>query len=943
MSANAKDSLNLPVTNFPMRASLAQREPERIRHWDSLDLYRAIQRKNAANTQPDGSPKRFVLHDGPPFTNGDIHMGHVLNKTLKDIILRYKSMRGYQTPYVLGWDCHGLPIEHAVTKELRSQSKGELGAVQIREACAAFAEKYIGIQGAQFKRLGVLSDPDRDYRTMNPAYEADILRTFARFVDQGLVYRSKKPVYWSIPCATALAEAEIEYHPHTSPSIWVRFPCHDPRLAGEGRLSVVIWTTTPWTLPANMAIAVHPRLNYVEVSHLGERLLVAEALAAKFIADCGLEGATLGRVHLGQTLEKVEARHPFIDRASPILLADYVTTEAGTGCVHTAPGHGLEDYQTGLAYGLDIYCPLDDRGCYVNDGQIPPNLVGVSVLELNGKCPANDSVLAILRDLNLLLKQKPLEHSYPHCWRSKTPVVFRAMDQWFVGLDRTLRETGKSARASVLEAIGTVKWIPSWGENRIRGSVESRPDWCVSRQRSWGVPLPCFYDADRAPFLDAAVIRAVADKVEQHGTNLWFSQTAAQLLEGVTLPAGWDAADLRPGSDTLDVWIDSGSSHRACLQRHPDLSWPADLYLEGSDQHRGWFQSSLWTAIIADGKAPFKNVLTHGFIVDEHGRKHSKSSGSKSATDLMNADGADILRLFVATSDYSGDVTFTNNIFTQVATTYRTIRNTLRYLLGNLAGFDAASQSVPVADMLPVDRWALHQAATYLREVTAAYEASEFHKVISLANTFCANTLSATYHDLLKDRLYTSGKTSAERRSAQTALHHIFSVLNRTLAPVLVFSSDEALAYLRTNGDFVPDSVHLHDWPEAPAAWSNEALAAEIDTLLGLRTELNEKLQTLRNAKRIGNGVDAFVTVKVAPGHPLAETLRRHAAHLSELFIVSLVTLEDGAEGLTLEAVPAAETGARKCPRCWRWYPASAWAPASDEEVCPRCAAALNS
>ncbi len=659
-----KDTLILPKTNFPLRGNLVKREPSRLEHWRKLGLYEKIQEQNA-------NGESFVLHDGPPFTNGDVHIGTALNKILKDSILRYKSMRGYRTPYVPGWDCHGLPIEHKVTKDLREQGKDLLPA-ELRKACADFSASFIEKQRGQFQRLGVLADWEIEYKTMKPEYEATILRTFASFVEQGLVYRSKKPVYWSIPCETALAEAEIEYQDHVSPSIWVRFeiPGHQ-FLHIDGPLYIVIWTTTPWTLPANLAVAVHPDLDYVEVQHGGATYLVVHQLAENFIENCQLEGATLGQKYPGRKLESLQARHPFIDRKSPVVLADYVTTESGTGCVHTAPGHGLEDYLTGLRYDLEIYCPLDDRGCYVDDGQVPEELVGVTVLETNGKCPANIAVLKILEEKQALMQCKKHAHSYPHCWRSKTPVVFRAMDQWFVSLD------AHHKREKVLEEIDKVKWTPDAGIKRIRGAVETRPDWCISRQRSWGVPIPVFYDEDKNPLLNAEVIRALADKVAGHGTNIWFEQEAKELLDGIELPANFAGKELTKGGDTLDVWIDSGCSHRAVLQEYENLSWPADLYLEGSDQHRGWFQSSIWTGVIADGAAPYKHVLTHGFIVDEKGEKISKSKGAMSSDGWVQKYGADIMRLWVSSQDYRGDIRLSENHFKLVSNVYRGVRNTL--------------------------------------------------------------------------------------------------------------------------------------------------------------------------------------------------------------------------------------------------------------------------
>lgn len=936
-----KDTLNLPQTQYPMRGDLVKREPERLAHWEQLGLYRKMQERNA-----QGTP--FILHDGPPFTNGDVHIGTALNKILKDTVLHFKSATGFRTPYIPGWDCHGLPIEHKVSRELREQGK-DLPPAEIREACAAFSASFIETQTRQFKRLGVLADWAHEYKTMNPAYEAEILRTFATFVDKGLVYRSKKPVYWSIPCETALAEAEIEYQEHVSPSIWVKFPLAEHPFASvpqgkDNHLYVVIWTTTPWTLPANLAVAVHPDLDYVVVSHtktdgeqagVTEHYVVAAALAEQFIKDTGLEGATIGESLKGNKLEGLQPRHPFIDRASPVVLAEYVTTDSGTGCVHTAPGHGLEDYITGLKYGLEIYCPLDDKGGYVNDGQVPAELVGVSVLETEGKCPANIAVLGILTRENALLKVVRYKHQYPHCWRSKTPVVFRAMDQWFVGLDR------QDMRQQVLSAIDKVQWVPSWGENRIRAAVENRPDWCISRQRSWGVPIPAFYDADGNALLDGDVIRALADKVEsQGGTNIWFKQSAEELLSDIAVPAEFQGKKLAKGSDTLDVWIDSGCSHRAVLPKNPELSWPADLYLEGSDQHRGWFQSSIWTGVIADGSAPYKTIVTHGFIVDEKGEKISKSKGAMSSDGWVAKYGADIMRLWVSSQDFRNDIRLSDNHFKLVSNVYRGVRNTLRFLIGNLHDFNPQTDTVPAGSLDPLDQWALKQTAGFVERSRKAYEAYEFHQVYQEVDRFVGVTLSRIYHDVLKDRLYTYGANWPQRRSSQTAIREIFLALCGVIAPILSFTADEAYCYFLTDSDFAPDSIHLRPWPQIDAKWYDQTVADEVGKVLAFRDNVNAQLELQREKKVIGQSLDAKVTLGGTAADPLFQLLQRYEAWLPEFFIVSavsLLTVDEGELSVTAEHAEGV-----RCPRSWRWVPQLVEAPGYGE-VSPRDRDALAS
>jgi isoleucyl-tRNA synthetase len=929
MSKNLKDTLTLPTTEFPMRGSLVQREPQRIGHWKKEDLYGKIQEKNSKGPT-------FILHDGPPFTSGDVHIGTALNKSLKEMILRYKSMQGFRAPYIPGWDCHGLPIEHRVTREMRDQGK-DLPPSEIRKACAEFSKNFIEIQRTQFERLGILADWKNEYRTLDPAYEADILRTFSAFIEQDLVYRSKKPVYWSIPCETALAEAEIEYKDHVSPSIWVKFALPDTSsLAIDGKVSIVIWTTTPWTIPSNMAVAVHSRIDYAVVVADDEKYIVAKDLVESFTAATELGEYTIEQEIRGEHLEGLQSRHPFIDRASPIILAEYVTTETGTGAVHTAPGHGLDDYQSGLKYGLEIYCPLDDQGKYIDDGQIPNELVGVTVLERKGRSPANVAVIEMLKESGNLIKFKRFEHSYPHCWRSKTPVIFRAMDQWFVSMDKN------GFRDRALEAIGAVNWVPNWGENRIRGAVEGRPDWCVSRQRSWGVPIPAFYDEDGESYLDAGVVKAIADKTETLGTNFWFENDAETILEGIELPESWKGKSLKCGKDTLDVWIDSGSSHQAVLRRQETLTFPADLYLEGSDQHRGWFQSSLWTSIAKEGQAPYKGVVTHGFIVRGDGTKISKSDthGKPQTSDAyISRYGADVIRLWIASQDYRNDIPVSDDIIKRIVDSYRLVRNTMRFQLSNLSDFDYEKDAVTIEDLDPIDRWALHKTAELIDPVTQAYENYEFHRVYQLINQFFSVSLSALYHDMLEDRLYTLAPDSELRRSSQTAIYHIFQTISRLLAPIVPFTSDEAWSYFKSGQEYGSESIHLTEWPKAENSWKWSEGIETFENILKFRNQVNELLEKARQAKEIGKSLDAVTTIIGSTNDKLFQNLQLFESKLPEIFITSQVSLEPtGADTVSVFIKPAL---GERCPRCWRTVEELVETEI-EENLCPRCKQTLN-
>src|SRR5438445_6491990 len=759
MSQNYKDTLNLPRTDFPMKANLATREPEMLKAWEATRLYQQIQKSREGR-------ELFVLHDGPPFANGDVHMGTALNKILKDFVVKSQTMLGKRAPFVPGWDCHGLPIEYKVVKESRA-----LSPLEIRKKCEAFARKFIDIQREQFKRLGVFGDWEHSYLTMDPKYEAEILRAFAVFVEEGLVYEAQKPVFWSTGAQTALAEAEVEYQERDDTAVYVRFPV----ASGEwkDKASIAIWTTTPWTLPANLAIAVDAKENYVvqQFSRDGasETLVLAEKLLPRFSAATGLQpvGKPLASFP-GANLEGVKARHPFLDREVPVLTAGFVTMDSGTGAVHIAPGHGADDYVLGMEHKLPILSPVDDHGRFTDEAGLP-NLTGKYVFD------ANPDIVELLRNREMLLGEEKFHHSYPYCWRSKTPIIFRNVDQFFIRID--------ALRGRALEAIhNEVKWVPAWGENRIAGTVESRPDWVISRQRSWGVPLAVFYGKDGKALLDAKIIRKLADLVAEHGSNIWFELSDADLAKRLALR---EVATHR--NDTIDVWIDSGVSHKAVCALHPELRDPADMYLEATDQHRGWFQSSLMTSVALNNRAPYKICVTHGFVVDLDGKRISKSGTydkPMAADHFVGRHGADLVRLWASSIDYTDDVPFSEEMFTRLGDTYRRIRNTLRILLGNLYDFEPGNQESRKEDLTLIDRWILERLDHVVADCRSAYEAFEFHKVYHALNYFCAVDLSSLYVDITKDRMYCDAPDSPRRRATHIAMHRIFASLCKLLEPV---------------------------------------------------------------------------------------------------------------------------------------------------------------
>ncbi len=877
MSQNYKETLNLPKTDFPMKANLAAREPELLKMWEETRLYEQIQKSREDR-------QLFVLHDGPPFANGDVHMGTGLNKILKDLVVKSQTMLGKRAPYVPGWDCHGLPIEYKVVKE-----SGGLSPLAVRKKSEAFARKFVDIQREQFKRLGVFGDWEHPYLTMDPKYEAEILRAFAVFVEKALVYQSKKPVFWSTGAQTALAEAEVEYQERDDTAVYVKFPIASGELAGKA--SIAIWTTTPWTLPANLAIGVDPNEIYVvqefrrdgtsDVLLLADRLVDAFCLATKFEPT----GEPL-KSFPGSKIEKITAQHPFLDRKSIVLTADFVTMDTGTGCVHIAPGHGEDDYWLGSKNGLSILSPVDDHGRFTDEAGLP-ELVGKYVFD------ANSDIVNLLRERGMLLGQQNFHHSYPYCWRSKTPIIFRAVKQFFIRIDEL--------RGKALEAINTVEWIPSWGKNRIAGTVESRPDWVISRQRSWGVPLPVFYSQNGEPILDPKYIRKLADLVGQRGSNIWFELDDVDLAKKLGLPEG---ATHR--NDTIDVWIDSGVSHKAVCAIHPELRDPADMYLEATDQHRGWFQSSLMTSVALNNRAPYKICVTHGFVVDLDGKKISKSSTYDkpvNAGHFVDKHGADLVRLWASSIDYTDDVPFSEEMFTRLGDTYRRIRSTLRILLGNLYDFESGKQESGKENFTLVDRWILERLDHVIADCRSAYEAFEFHKVYHTLNHFCAVDLSSLYVDITKDRMYCDAQDSPRRRATQMVMHKIFDTLCRLLAPILAFTAEEAWRHSGAGG-----SVHLLELSQTQDR--HDGASAQIAELLKLRGVIGQAIEHARQEKLIGNALEAAVVLFSDSD----VTSKIDKEELEEFFILSDLTVRQGKE----PSASVTKTSYKKCARCWR-------------------------
>ena len=942
-----RSTLNLPQTDFPMKANLAEREPELLHKWQEQDLYGALERAGV------GRPV-YILHDGPPYANGHLHMGHALNKILKDIILKSKRMAGFNCPYVPGWDCHGLPIELNVDKEMGEQ-KAAVGKLAFREACRRYAAEWVAVQREEFQRLGVLGDWGNPYLTIDYRYEAAIAREFNSFLLGGLVSRSRKPVHWCASCNTALAEAEVEYADHASPSIYVKFPLTQaaakalgsryPDLSGlaDGSLpaAVVIWTTTPWTLPANVAVALHPDLEYAAVELDGEVLIMAAELMEQVAAECGLSGhRQLARFPATDLLGQ-SCRHPFLERESLIIAADYVTLETGSGCVHTAPGHGREDYLSGLKYNLPVLSPVDDRGHFTAEAG---PYAGMFILQ------GNKRIIADLRQSGALLGEKKLTHSYPHCWRCKKPVMFRATEQWFIGMDIPAQIGGENTtlRGKALEAIDGVDWIPRWGRERIHGMVAGRPDWCLSRQRAWGVPITAVWCRDCGRVLnDAKIAARITAIFIEEGADAWFSRDLSDFI-GPEVRCRCGSTELVKEEDILDVWFDSGVSYAAVLEESPQLRSPADLYLEGSDQHRGWFQSALLAAVGTRGEAPYRAVLTHGFVVDGKGKKMSKSVGNVIAPEeIIKRHGAEILRLWAASEDYRDDIRISDNILKQLADAYRKIRNTVRFLLGNVHDFDpAAPRSLAEEEMDELDRWILARFEQIKERTRIGYEKFEFHQVYHGLYNFCTVSLSALYLDIVKDRLYTMPADHPQRRAAQAVMHEICAGLLRLMAPVLSFLAAEAWDYLPADPEKEPE-VFLAQFPPArPERLADQELLAKWERILLVRSELTRALEIARRDKVIGHSLDAEVVITA--GGEWGQFIAANWETLQTVTIVSAMRLADEAAeaayegeeiaGLRVLVRPAA---GEKCQRCWM----RAESVGNDREhsgICHRCREAIR-
>lgn len=913
-----KDTLLMPQTEFPMRGNLPKREPDIQAKWEELTIYERVQERTADRPM-------FVLHDGPPYANGNIHMGHALNKILKDFIVRYKSMSGFHAPYVPGWDTHGLPIEQALTN--KGVKRKEMSVAEFRKLCEQYAYEQINNQRGQFKRLGVRGDWENPYVTLKPEYEAQQIKVFGEMAKKGYIYKGLKPVYWSPSSESALAEAEIEYKDKRSPSIYVGFKVIDGKGVLDTDTQIVIWTTTPWTIPANLGISVHPELDYVVIEEMGQKYLVAVELLEAVTKEVGWESPSLVKKVKGSELENILAKHPIYDRTSLVMLGEHVTTDAGTGCVHTAPGHGEDDFHVGQKYGLDVLNPVDDKGYMTSEA---PGFEGVYYED------ANKPITQKLEEVGALLKLSFITHSYPHDWRTKKPVIFRATAQWFASI--------KDFRPELLEAIKETKWVPEWGETRLFNMVRDRGDWCISRQRAWGVPIPVFYAENGEPVITDETIDHVSTLFRELGSNIWFEREAKELLpQGFTHP-GSPNGEFTKETDIMDVWFDSGSSHQAVLLEREDLVRPADLYLEGSDQYRGWFNSSLSTSVAVTGKAPYKGVLSHGFVLDGEGRKMSKSIGNVVIPEkVMNQLGADILRLWVASVDYQSDVRVSDAILKQVAEVYRKIRNTFRFLLGNLADFNPATDAVPFEQLREVDQFMLVKLNKVVKNVRSAYENFEFANIYHVVNNFCTLDLSSFYLDFAKDVLYIEAKDNAERRAIQTVLHESLLALVKLVAPILSHTADEVWEYIPSVEE---SSVQLTDLPEYKEFPNAKELEDKWSAFMKLRDDVLKSLEEARNEKVIGKSLTAKVTLYV--NDKTKALLDSIQENLMQLFIVSgfevVGAYEEAPENaIRLEhaAIVVSKADGETCERCWV-VTTDVGKDADHPTLCPRCASVIK-
>jgi isoleucyl-tRNA synthetase len=924
-----KETINLPDTDFPMRANLSERELEYQKLWKENNVYeRAIE--NRKENEP------FILHDGPPYANGDIHIGHALNKVLKDIVTRFSTLKGYYSPYVPGWDTHGLPIEHQVSKEMGDKIK-ELSVAELREKCKDYALKYVDRQKDQFKRLGVWGEWENPYLTLNPEYEVKQIEVFGEMAKKGLFYKGQKPVHWCPSCETALAEAEVEYHTDRTPSIYVKFPFAEEVEVGNVKLSpkdsyMVIWTTTPWTIPSNLAITLHPDFDYVVVQVGNDKLVMAEKLVDEVMDKVGIDDyKVISDPFKGKELERINTNHPFMDRKSLIILGEHVTLEDGTGCVHTAPGHGHDDFIVGQEYGLEVYAPMDSRGYFTEEAE---EFAGMHYDK------ANIKVTDMLKERNLLLELNFIDHQYPHCWRCKGPLVFRATDQWFASIEAIKEET--------LKAIHDVKWFPAWGEKRMANMVSERTDWCISRQKKWGVPIPIFYCDDCGEsIINDETLDAVKSIFLKEGSNAWYKYEAAEILpKGYKCP-NCESSNLSKEEDIMDVWFDSGSSHKAVLEQRENLNWPAQVYLEGTDQYRGWFNSSLLTAVATEGKAPYEEVVTNGFTVDQKGNKMSKSQGNVvSPHKIIDQYGADILRLWVASSNFKDDVRVSDKILKQNSEVYRRIRNTFRFILGNTSDFLKQENYVKFEDRKEIDKWIGIKLKELTENVNKAYREYEYHKVYHAVHNFCTVEMSSLYMDIIKDRLYTDGTDSLSRRSAQSALFDIMITLVKIVSPVLVHTAEEVWQYVLEKTE-LEESVFLSDWPVFSKSYEDDQLLDKWNILLDIRKDVSKALEIARNNKTIGNSLEARVEI-TTDDNQTGNLLNKEFENLADFFIVSEVDLKDNLEKDTYQGenskitIYVEEAKGKKCERCWK-FDTTVGEDKEYEDVCERCASVLKS